>query len=161
MMPSRMPTSERYQGFPEPSMTCAPEMTRSNTSDCPKPEGIASNTSPSVKNARLAIVLPPQDGCDLLIESNLSRLLKASEREERPHRVAALDCGNGWPIPRTRTGSRSGLHDRAGIVEWCRCLAADLLAEKRCSSGGRAGFGSVTGSGRWARVHSPRLRYRD
>src|SRR5580692_13078061 len=96
-----------------------------------------------------------------MIEPNLSRLSQRLEKEKRPPRVAALDYGNAGPIPRTRTGFLSGLHDRAGIVERYLFLVADLLAERRCSSGDRVGFGSVPGSGRWVRAHSPRPSYHD
>src|SRR5580692_5860337 len=88
MRPLRMPTSERYQGFPEPSMTCAPEMTTSNASDCPKPDGIANKISPSVKNARRTILLPPQDQCDLF-----DRVEFIASVEGIRKRRAATPCG--------------------------------------------------------------------
>src|SRR5580700_10778233 len=89
MRPSRMPTSARYQGFPEPSMTCAPEMTTSKVPDCPKPGAIAKKIKASSRNARRAMALPPRDLSDLDDRAQLV-LSSAAVRKKSGHSV--------WPL---------------------------------------------------------------
>src|SRR5258708_10942280 len=82
----RIPTSERYQGLPEPSTICAPAIMMSKGSDWAKPNGAISRNKTRVKQIRCRIGWAPLRDfwCDAIRE-------RIDDREKQAGTIKAND----------------------------------------------------------------------